>query len=219
MGSISGISRIAGAADPSAVLDLGTKQYIDAGDLDARRAFDYPLDQYGLIASSLHPDNVGTSTTLAVSINTIEVYRIYVPANKIITGACCYVFTAGATPGSTNDSGFCLYPDDGSAQTAKTVNDYTIFTSIGWRSKAFPSPVAAQTSGRFVRLAMLHTCSTTPKLAFGQPFSSTFFNSMVPSGTHRRGAFQTSVLTFPASFNPATYPSSNDNPMLLLGLY
>lgn len=219
MAGISALSQQLLPIDPSAALNAGTKQYIDAADLDARRAFDYPIDQYGLIAASLHPDSIGTSTTLAVSINTIEMYRIYVPANKIITGACCYVFTAGVTPGSTNDSGFCLYLDDGSAQVAKTVNDYTLFTTNGWRSKAFPSPVVAQTTGRFVRLGMLHTCTTTPKFAFGQPFSSTFFNSMVPSGTHRRGAFQTSVLTFPASFAPATYPSSNDNPMLLLGLY
>jgi hypothetical protein len=205
-------------ADPASAMQVGTKQYIDAGDLDAKRSFDYPLDQYGMIAASLHPDSVGPSTTLGVSINTLELYRIYVPANKVITGACSYVFTAGVTPGSTNDSGYCLYLDDGSAQVAKTVNDYTLFTSNGWRAKAFPSPVAAQSTGRFVRLGLLHTCTTTPKFAFGGIFSSAFFNSMVPSGTHRRGVFATSTLTFPATITVASF-GTLDNPMLLLGLY
>jgi hypothetical protein len=206
------------AADPASAMQPSTKQYSDAGDLDSSRVGMYPMDQYGLIASSIHPDNVGSATTLSVTINTIELYRIYVPANKAITGACAYVFTAGVTPGSTNDSGFCLYLDDGSAQVTKTVNDYTIFTTNGWRSKAFPSPVAAQAVGRFVRLGMLHTCTTTPKFAFGTAFSSAFYNSMVPSGTHRRGVFQTSTLTFPTSFTPSTF-GTLDNPMLLLGLY
>lgn len=204
--------------DPAAAMQASTKQYTDAAALDAARTGPYPRDQYGLVGSSLHPDSIGAATTLSVTINTVELYRIYVPANKVITGACAYVFTAGATPGSTNDSGFCLYPDDGSAQVAKTVNDYTLFTTNGWRSKAFPSPVAAQSVGRFVRLGMLHTCSTTPKFAFGTAFSSAFYNSMVPSGTHRRGVFQTSTLTFPTSFNPSTF-GTLDNPMLLLGLY
>jgi hypothetical protein len=218
MGTVSALSQVTMPADPAVALATGTKQYIDTYDLDAKRSFDYPLDQYGLIAASIHPDSVGPSTTLGVSINTVEIYRIYVPANKVITGACSYVFTAGVTPGAANDSGYCLYLDDGSAQVAKTVNDYTLFTTNGWRAKAFPSPVAAQAAGRFVRLALLHTCTTTPKFAFGGIFSSAFFNSMVPSGTHRRGFFQTATLTFPASFNIATF-GTLDNPMLLLGLY
>jgi hypothetical protein len=206
-------------ADPASAMQVGTKQYIDAGDLDARRAFDYPLDQYGLVAASIHPDSVGSLTANGVSINTIEIYRIYVPANKAITGACCYIGTAGATPGVANDSGFCLYPDDGSAQTAKTVNDYTLFTSTGWRPKAFPSPVAAQAVGRFVRLAMLHTCTVVPKFATSAVTASgTFYNGIVPSGTHKRGVFATTTTTFPASFTPSTF-GTNDGPMLFLGLY
>jgi hypothetical protein len=218
MSARASLSQLLLPTDPSAALQGVTKQYGDAATLDAKRSYDYPLDQYGLVGSSLHPDNVGPTTTFSVTVNTIEIYRIYVPANAVITGAVAYVFTAGTTPGASNDSGYCLYPDDGSTQTAKTVNDYTLFTTNGWRAKAFPSPVAAQSVGRFVRLALLHTCTTTPKFAFGNVFSSAFYNGNALGATHRRGVFATSTTTFPASFNPATF-GTLDNPMLLLGLY
>lgn len=207
------------ARDPSSALHAATKQYVDAAALDAARIQDYPLDQYGLIAASLPVDSVASVTVNSVTVSTIEIYRVYVPANKAITGATCFVGTAGTTPGSSNASGYALYADDGSSRLAITANDYTLFTSTGWRPKAFTGSVAAQSTGRFLRLAMLHSCSgTAPKFATGPPLASAFFNNMVPSGTHRRGLFATSTTTFPASFTASTF-GSVDNPMLFLGLY
>ncbi|MCA1694509.1 MAG: hypothetical protein LC749_07160 [Actinobacteria bacterium] len=176
------------------------------------------MSQYGLIAATVAWDSMVT-VAQGVTVNTIEVWRIYVPANKAITGACCVVGTAGVGPGAANDSGFCLYADDGSSQIAKTVADYTIFTTAGLRLKAFPSPVAAQATGRFLRLAMLHTCATTaPKFGAGSALGSAIVNSIVPSGTHRRGVFATSTLTFPTSFTVSTF-GTLDSPPLFLGLY
>lgn len=221
MTSKSAISRIASAADPSGVLDLGTKQYVDnadaAGDLNAARTAEYPMDQYGIVALSMPIDSIAIAQS--VSVNTIEICRIYVPANKIITGAAVNVATAGTVPGAVNDSGFCLYADDGQSQLGKTVNDYTIFTTAGWRSKAFPSPIAAQALGRFLRIAMLHTCTTVlPKFGASASTASGTWNFMLPSGTHRRQIFATSTLTFPATFLPASF-GTNDNPLLCLALY
>lgn len=178
----------------------------------------YSIAEYGLVACSIHPDSVSTNAT-TVTVSTIEIYRVLVPANTVITGACCYVGTAGTTPGSSNGSGFGLYSDDGATQHRLTANDYTLFTSTGWRSKAFTSTFTVGASDTWYRVAMLHSCSgTAPKFASGPSVGSAFYNAIVPSGTHRRGIFNTSVTSFPASFTASTY-GSLDSPMLFLGLY
>lgn len=177
----------------------------------------YPLPAYGLVGASLHVDSISSIAT-SVTINTIEIYRIYVEGGNLITGGCCIIGTAGITPGSTNDSGFALYSDDGATQIAKTVNDYTLFTSTGLRTKAFPSVVASQSAGRWVRLAMLHTCTTVPKFGTGPVLGSAILNSNATGASHRRGLFATSTLTFPASFTASTF-GAVDSPMLFLGLF
>jgi hypothetical protein len=204
--------------DPSSALHAVTKQYCDAGALDASRQPGYPMDQYGIIAASLAFDSIVSVASVTVTANTIEIYRLYVPANKLITGAVCVLGGAGVTPGSTNASGFALYTDDGATQSAITTNDYTLFTSTGLRSKAFNSTVAAQTTGRFMRLAMIHTCATSPKFGAGTAVGSAVLNAMAPSGTHRRGVFATSTTAFPASFTASTF-GTLDSPPLFLGLY
>ena len=216
MGVRTQLSQEAMPIDPTSALYTATKQYADAGDLDARRADNYPMDQYGIVALTMPIESVALAT--AVSINTIEICRIYIPANKAVTGAAVNVATIGATPGSTNDSGFCLYADDGQSQLGKTVNDYTLFTTAGWRSKAFPSPIAAQAVGRFARIAMLHTCTTVPKFGTSASTASSTWSFMLPSGTHRRQIFATSTLTFPATFAPASF-GTLDNPLLCMALY
>lgn len=212
MGSRTQLSQESMPVDPTNALDTATKQYHD-GTLWSRL---YPLDQYGLVAITMPIECLTTATS--VTINTIEICRIYVPAGKAITGAAVNVATAGATPGSTNDSGFCLYSDDGQTKVATHTNDYTIFTTAGWRSKAFTSQVAAQTVGKFYRLAMLHTCVTVPKFGTGSSTASSTWNVLIPSGTHRRQIFASSTLTFPATFAPATF-GTNDNPLICMGLY
>lgn len=206
------------AADPASAMQAATKQYVDAAALDAARQPGYPVDQYGFVASSLPVDSISGST-YSLTANIIRVVRIYVPANKAITGAAINLATAGTIPGSVNDSGFCLYLDDASAQVAKTVADYTIFTSTGWRSKAFPSQIAAQSVGRFVRLAVVSTCSgTTPAAGCSASTAASTWNALIPSGTHLRALKNTGTTTvFPASFTPSSWTS--DNPVVFLGLY
>lgn len=204
------------AADPSSAMQAATKQYVDTGDLDAARRPGYPMDQSGFVALTFPLECI--SLAQSVTINTIEIARIYVPQGKVITGAAVNVATAGVTPGSSNASGFCLYADDGQSIVASHTNDYTIFTTAGWRSKAFTSTVAAQSVGKFYRLAMIHTCTTVPKFGATASTASSTWNFIVPSGTHRRQVFATSTLTFPATFTPSTF-GTLDNPLLCLGLY
>jgi len=203
-------------ADPAGVMQAVTKQYSDAGDLDAARRPGYPMDQYGFVGITFPIECISTAT--AVTINTIEIARIYVPPGKVITGAGVNVATAGVTPGSANDSGFCLYSDDGQTKVATHVNDYTIFTTAGWRFKAWTAQVASQTVGKFYRLAMIHTCTTVPKFGTTASTASSTWNFLAPSGTHRRQIFAASTLTFPATFAPASF-GTNDNPLICMGLY
>lgn len=204
--------------DPTAALHSATKQYVDAAASDAARQPGYPMSEYGIVASTTHIDNLAAAGT-GVSVSTIEVYRVYVPAKTLITGACCIVKAAGTTPGSTNASGFALYLDDGTSRLAISTNDYTLFTSTGLRSKPFTASVAAQPTGRFLKVAMLHSCSgTAPTFGVTAAFGSAYFNAKVPSGTHRRGQFKTATTAFPATFDPETY-GTLDSPMLFMGLY
>jgi hypothetical protein len=179
----------------------------------------YPLSAYGLIAASIHPDSINSTTGNSVSINTIEVYRVWVPANSVITGATCYLGTAGATPGAANASGYALYSDDGATQHRITTNDYTLFTTAGWRPKAWSAGnFTSAATDTWYRVAMIHTCTTPPKFATGIGAGSGFLDGHVTGATHRRGVFATSTLTFPASFTGASF-GTLDNPMLFLGLY
>lgn len=203
--------------DPAGIMQAVTKQYADAGDLDAARRPGYPMDQYGFVALTFPIECISVATT--VTVNTIEIARIYVPQGKVITGAGVNVATAGVTPGAANASGFCLYSDDGQTQVATHANDYTIFTTAGWRFKAFTASVAAQSVGKFYRLAMIHTCSgTAPKFGTTATTASSTWNFLAPSGTHRRQIFATATTSFPATFAPATF-GSLDNPLICMGLY
>lgn len=177
----------------------------------------YPLSESGLIAVTIPIECLSTATTVTVS--TLEVYRILVPAGRAITGAAVNVATAGVTPGSTNGSGFALYSDDGNTRVAITANDYTLFTTIGWRNKAFTAPVAAQPTDKWYRVAMLHSCSgTAPKFGTNSSTASSTWNFNVLGATHRRAFFVTATTAFPTTIAVAT-AGTLDNPLLCLALY
>jgi hypothetical protein len=199
--------------DPASALYTATKQYVDG----ALWSEHYPLDQYGIVAITIPIESITTAT--AVTVSTLEVYRIYVPAGKVITGAAVNVATAGVTPGSTNGSGYALYSDDGQTRLAVTANDYTLFTTAGWRPKAFPSQIAAQSVGTWYRVAMLHSCSgTAPKFGTSSSTASSTWNFLLPSGTHRRAFFVTATTAFPTTI-AVTTAGTLDNPLLCMALY
>lgn len=179
----------------------------------------YLMSEYGLITASIHVDNVASTTANAISQYGITVYRVLVPASVTITGACCYIGTAGVTPGASGDSGFKLYTDAGAAAASHTT-DYTIFTSTGWRSKDFTTPVVVGSSPTWYRIAMMHTCSTTPRFAMMTSAGAAFYNSHRSGSSHTRARFQSNgaATTFPASITPASY-GANDAPIALVGLY
>jgi hypothetical protein len=200
------------SADPASAMQAATKNYTDIADIDAQHTDDYPLDQYGIAAATLHVDCVTTQTQVATK--TLILARAYVPMNTPINGVAANVGTAGSTPGSTGASGFAVYTDAG-VLVSSTVNDYTIFTTAGWRSKALPSQITAQGAGRFVYVGMIPTCSTGPKM--GTNIGTTGgYNFIFPSGTHYRCVSTTGITAWPASFTPSAYSAYNTVPCLLL---
>lgn len=173
--------------------------------------YDYPITGYGLVAASIHPDNCSTSTTVAAG--SFLVSRMYVPANTLVTGGAIYVATAGATPGSTNASGFALFSDTGT-RLAITANDYTLFTSTGWHSKAFTSTYTTGSTGEFLRLGMVSSCSTGPAIACtiaANNVPTALRDTSRTSTTVRRQVQQASVTTFPISITPSTYGTTTTN--------
>lgn len=204
-----------GAAPAAGGVNAATTGYVDAA-VAVDDPAPYPLSAYGLVTSSFHMDSAN-SVANTVSVNTIEIYRMWVPPGKTLTGAATFVTTAGAAATASGASGFALYSDDGATQLAITPTDYALFTTAGLRSAAFTTPVAAQSAGRWVRLAMIHTCVTVPKFMTGFGMTAAVLNS-ARTGIHRRGIFATGTTAFPASFNPATF-GTNDNPALFMALY
>ena len=162
----------------------------------------YPLSAYGFFSASAAVE-VFTSNGPASSFHAT---RIFVPANRQIVGMGTIVRTAG-TLGAGGVNGFAVYEDDGTL-AASTVSDDNLWTSTGWRTKAFASPIAAQSSDRFVYGCMLHNgYSASPGILYnilGNGVTGVSGGGYgVPN--HRRFFYNNSVSSWPASFDPATY--------------
>lgn len=227
-------------ADQAAVEDLGTNTYFGVAPTvgtatgttaapvrtaprdETREERDvYPLSEYGIVAATYHID-MTSSRANTVTRNTIEIYRIYVPAGHAITGAATYVTTAGTNPGGTGASGYALYTDAGVKITDSGAPDYGLFTATGWRSKAFTTPIAAQSTGVWYRLAMIHNCANgsgvTPQFLTAFSLTGAILNSHRGGSTHRRGVYNVGVTAFPSSFTVSSY-GTNDSPTLFMALY
>jgi len=158
----------------------------------------YPLSAYGFVAASGNIENFNGSSTL----EGIYMTRIFVPAGTVITSAAAAVVGTGTLAGGGNN-GFSLYTDSGTL-VSTTVADNSLWTSLGWRVKAFPAPIAAQTTDRFVYVAPLATgYSAPPTIVYCA--TGTEVTLQGGNGVNNRRAFYNSVSSPPASFNPATY--------------
>lgn len=177
----------------------------------------YPIEEgYGYHSASISPDDA----TAASGIGGWHT-RIWVPAGKAISTAAIFVTTAGV--GTPTLAGFAVYTDDGQTKLGETTADNNIFASTGTRSGTFASPIAAQGSGRFVRVLFSQNYSTSG-------VSCTFATENGPGGGAAfngglavRTAFFSALSSFPASFDPSTgsglsgWTTTNYIPIILLG--
>jgi hypothetical protein len=175
----------------------------------------YPIEEgYGFHSASVSPE-----TTSGTSWFTGWQTRVWVPAYKTIAKAATFVTTAAT--GSATFAGFAVYSDDGQALLGQAV-DTSVFLTTGMPEVAFSSPIAAQPSGRFVRVLVTSDYSSAPECPFsldGGPASGTIWNS----GPAIRSAYFNAITSFPASFDPVTgatfsgWTPTNYMPVLLLG--
>lgn len=175
----------------------------------------YPLSAYGFFTAS-GPVESFTSNSTAGGIFFV---RVFVPAGNAINGAATIVRTAG-TVGTGGENSFAIYEDDGTFDVS-SVSDDTLWATTGWKSKAFPSPVAASNVDRFVLVGLITTGYSSP------PYIMYSVQGGGAPGTagggynlpgHRRSFYSGSASSWPASINPATYGSDPSGYIPFVGL-
>lgn len=175
----------------------------------------YPLSAYGFFTAS-GPIEGFTSSSTAGGIFFV---RVYVPAGNAINGAATIVKTAG-TVGAGGENSFAIYEDNGTFDVSSTT-DNTLWSTAGWVSKAFPTPVAASNVDRFVWVGLITTGYSSPPYIMynvqggGVPGTAGGGYNL-PS--HRRSFYSGSASSWPASINPATYGSDPSGYMPFVGL-
>lgn len=154
----------------------------------------YPLSALGFVSATIDPIVATTSSTAGPWVT-----RLWVPADTAFSKVGCYVSVPGLA-GSTLNA-FALYSDAG-ALIAQTPNDNDLWVAGGWTLRSFPSEIAAQSTGRFVRIAFAMNGSD-PSIMYHQATSETVFNGNA-SGHRRSWLGPSRNAGFPSSINVAT---------------
>jgi hypothetical protein len=128
------------------------------------------------------------------------VVRIWIPAGKAITKLGLYISFAGSA--TTGVNGFAVYDDTGNL-ISSTVSDNNLWVTEGWLLKALPSPISAEGSGRFVRVAAAIEGTSCDVLYCIHDGPATMFNG--GDIAHRRAwAGPSRSGGFPSTINVAT---------------
>lgn len=154
----------------------------------------YPLSASGFVSSSINLTDATTSSTAGP-----WVIRLWVPPNTAFSKVGCFVSAVGAAGNTLN--AFALYDAAGNL-VAQTPNNNNLWTAGGWTMQDFPSTIAAQSTGRFVFIAIAMNGSD-PSLLYHQANTNAVFNGIV-SGHRRSWLGPSRNAGFPASFNVAT---------------
>lgn len=204
-------------ADRTLAVVYGTTAGTTAQGNDARLggSLVYPLvEGYGMHSASIHPDNTKSAAAFAAWHT-----RIWVPANKAIATAGIFITTAAV--GSATLAAFAVYADDGQTLLGSSAHNNALFLSTGFRSANLASSIAAQGSGRFVRVLVTSNYATSgPSANFASDANN---DAAYNAGTGIRTAFFNALASFPASFNPTTgaglagWTASTFLPIILLG--
>lgn len=142
-------------------------------------------------SASFHPDMVDSASTIGVTFFS----RIRIPAGKSITKIAASVVATISSPSSTDC--YAIY-DDAGVKIGETAGDNTLFASVGLRWANLITPVAAQSSDRWVYVTMF--VANPAGLSIGYKNGS---GNLAGSTTSRR-AFFDSPASLPSSINPAT---------------
>jgi hypothetical protein len=173
----------------------------------------YPLAGYGFHSASCLPESVTTPSTIAG-----WHLRVWVPPNQEITKVGMPVTTAG-TLGAGGLNGFAIYSDDGSVKLGETDNDDTLWSVFGMRTATVATPIAALTTGRFVRvLVNVEGYADAPWVGYALTVGDIGLTLNGPAAGSRRSAFTSSLSSWPSTIAPDSLgTASNYLPFVVLG--
>lgn len=154
----------------------------------------YPISAYGFVAVSMAVESARLATTFGNWVT-----RVWVPAGKAITKVGVYVTAVGATGSGLNS--FAVYSDAGSLLQS-TPTDNSLWTVEGWTIRSLSTPISAEGSGRFVRVAVAINGSSPNVLYATHDGPATVYNGGDIS--HRRAYAVGSRSSWPSTINPAT---------------
>lgn len=142
------IGALAAANNLSDVADVSTSR----STIGADSAF-FPLPGYGLTVASGDPMTYLGSSTFGSG--TVFMTRAWVPPDTALTtiyaavGLGGQVYTPNAVPNQ-----FRVYTASGTG-VMSTADDSAIWSTSGWRGKALTTPIAAESTGRFVYIGLI----------------------------------------------------------------
>lgn len=163
----------------------------------------FPPEGYGCFALSGTPESLPAT---GFSSGDFFTARIWVPADKEIVRVATAVNVAGTWNGSSSPNQFYVYEDDGTGLHTSP-DDPTLWTAVGWRSGVLSTPIAAQSSGRFVRagFTIAGVSGAAWPLSAGSNMGNTINGGV--GVTNVRFAYRAGVTTPPATIDPTTNPS------------
>lgn len=165
----------------------------------------FPAAGYGCISLSADLDNFDGDSTFTDG--TFFIARMWVPANQQIAAVGVGIQTAAAGGAASNTNGVVVYEDNGT-QAGSGTNANLFNGSTGVVYQTLTSAVAAQGSGRFVRVGVLVGGWTGVRLFYANRGTGAAYTAMINgsrSGVNNRAVFNTGVTAFPASITPASY--------------
>jgi hypothetical protein len=160
----------------------------------------YPPDGYNCFAISAAPEacpgqGIGTGDFFTA--------RIYVPANKAIVAAGAVVNVAATYDGSSTQNRMLVYSDDGLTLLGSSPDDSTLWTSTGWRFGVLSVPIAAQSSGYWVRVGGLIAGMTGGQWALSPGSNLQNVINGGRSGGNTRATYHGGITTPPATLTIA----------------
>lgn len=163
----------------------------------------YPLSAYGFFTATAAVESCAQISSLGG----VFFGRIFVPAGKAINGIGTIITTAGVVGGGGENS-FAVYTDAGVLVQQTTTNN-NLWTTTGWVTQTFTTPIASQGSDRYVYAStIVNGYSTAPNTVFavfGSTAGAAMSGGYGMSATAGRRAFFNNASSWPASFDPTTY--------------
>lgn len=169
---------------------------------------------YGVKLLTTQPETALTAGTTLAS-QSLYLMRVEVLQPTTVSTGYVYVSQAAVTP-AANYNGIALYSESGNTLTlvGSTPDDTTLFTTTGWRSKNFSTPIVL-TPGMYW-VAVMNRATTAMQVRSSQSISSSNILSGLPAGSTTVSiATQTS---FPSSLDKSSWTVTNNTVRALMAL-